>query len=681
MPGGRCCHRHVRHLQIEAWFDGCDSCHACAIDLRIRDGDRAIAIRFRFDEREHRRVTKARASRQRCGPPACARWISDDGAGNRRRARCSARWACASNARSGSTAGASSACRIAGARRARRPHCAGRRRAATRRRGRSARQPTDFDVSCSARDPRAPPRRSRRRRSGLRVGAGRRRRRGRRPGVSRRPGYRQPTIRTPIAPKAMRCAPQLRRVRHRRALRRIASGTSSASTNAWHVHALGRRARAHDVARAALIVATGAQERHVPFAGWDRPGVIGLAAATVLLKAQRMLPGRDVVVAGAGPLLLRRREVDRRRRRPRRRGRRRAAAARVARRCARRSRRAPISSRAASRWMRDAAKSRRPDAACGTRCASGRRRRARRCRHASSPLDRDGQPRSDGPLDRASSATRSAAAIGLMPATDVTRLAGRGARVRRRRAAAGTSIVDDDQRCDRAPPVRRGRRRRRGGCGGGAVAGPHRGDGRGARPGRIDDARVRAARHPTKREARTPRGALRRRDDAPRERRRRRASPRSPPATHRVPVRRPHARDARGGDRRRLRDAQRSQDRDALRHGTVRRPRLRGRRGAADRASHRPARARASARRPDGRRCVRSISTRSPATSTTKRCRSPAPVAALIAEMFTRSAATLRPRVIGAGIMGATAALRAAKGGMRVIVRRARRRRAPALPA
>jgi thioredoxin reductase len=52
-----------------------------------------------------------------------------------------------------------------------------------------------------------------------------------------------------------------------------------------------------------LIVASGAHERFVPFPGWDLPGVMGLAAATILLKSQRVLPGRDVVVAGAGPLL------------------------------------------------------------------------------------------------------------------------------------------------------------------------------------------------------------------------------------------------------------------------------------------------------------------------------------------------------------------------------------------
>jgi thioredoxin reductase len=53
----------------------------------------------------------------------------------------------------------------------------------------------------------------------------------------------------------------------------------------------------------ALIVASGAQERFIPFPGWDLPGVMGLAAATILLKSQQLLPGRNVVVAGTGPLL------------------------------------------------------------------------------------------------------------------------------------------------------------------------------------------------------------------------------------------------------------------------------------------------------------------------------------------------------------------------------------------
>jgi len=53
-----------------------------------------------------------------------------------------------------------------------------------------------------------------------------------------------------------------------------------------------------------LIVAAGAVERHIPVTGWTLPGVIGLAGATILLKAYGVLPGRRIVVAGSGPLLL-----------------------------------------------------------------------------------------------------------------------------------------------------------------------------------------------------------------------------------------------------------------------------------------------------------------------------------------------------------------------------------------
>jgi thioredoxin reductase/bacterioferritin-associated ferredoxin len=53
----------------------------------------------------------------------------------------------------------------------------------------------------------------------------------------------------------------------------------------------------------ALILCAGTYERVIPFVGWTLPGVIGLAAATVLLKAEDVLPGRRVVVAGTGPLL------------------------------------------------------------------------------------------------------------------------------------------------------------------------------------------------------------------------------------------------------------------------------------------------------------------------------------------------------------------------------------------
>jgi NADPH-dependent 2,4-dienoyl-CoA reductase/sulfur reductase-like enzyme len=53
----------------------------------------------------------------------------------------------------------------------------------------------------------------------------------------------------------------------------------------------------------AVVLCPGTHERIIPFPGWTLPGVLGLAAATILLKAQGVLPGRRVVVAGAGPLL------------------------------------------------------------------------------------------------------------------------------------------------------------------------------------------------------------------------------------------------------------------------------------------------------------------------------------------------------------------------------------------
>lgn len=54
----------------------------------------------------------------------------------------------------------------------------------------------------------------------------------------------------------------------------------------------------------ALIVASGANERVVPFPGWDLPGVLTIGGAQALLKGQGMRPGHAVVISGAGPLLL-----------------------------------------------------------------------------------------------------------------------------------------------------------------------------------------------------------------------------------------------------------------------------------------------------------------------------------------------------------------------------------------
>jgi NADPH-dependent 2,4-dienoyl-CoA reductase/sulfur reductase-like enzyme len=54
----------------------------------------------------------------------------------------------------------------------------------------------------------------------------------------------------------------------------------------------------------AIVIATGANERVLPFPGWDLPGVLTIGGAQALLKGQGVRPGHHVVVSGAGPLLL-----------------------------------------------------------------------------------------------------------------------------------------------------------------------------------------------------------------------------------------------------------------------------------------------------------------------------------------------------------------------------------------
>lgn len=54
----------------------------------------------------------------------------------------------------------------------------------------------------------------------------------------------------------------------------------------------------------AAVVATGATELVLPFPGWELPGVMTAGAAQALSKAQAVLPGRRVLVAGTGPFLL-----------------------------------------------------------------------------------------------------------------------------------------------------------------------------------------------------------------------------------------------------------------------------------------------------------------------------------------------------------------------------------------
>ncbi|NGN63653.1 FAD-dependent oxidoreductase [Streptomyces sp. A7024] len=55
---------------------------------------------------------------------------------------------------------------------------------------------------------------------------------------------------------------------------------------------------------AALVLATGAYDRALPFPGWDLPGVFTAGAAQALAKGQGVAVGERVVLAGTGPFLL-----------------------------------------------------------------------------------------------------------------------------------------------------------------------------------------------------------------------------------------------------------------------------------------------------------------------------------------------------------------------------------------
>lgn len=85
------------------------------------------------------------------------------------------------------------------------------------------------------------------------------------------------------------------------------SGAGPGATPAT-VHAVravpGAADEAVTVRARALVVATGAHDRALPFPGWDLPGVLTAGAAQALLKEHDVVVGRRVLVAGTGPFLL-----------------------------------------------------------------------------------------------------------------------------------------------------------------------------------------------------------------------------------------------------------------------------------------------------------------------------------------------------------------------------------------
>lgn len=65
---------------------------------------------------------------------------------------------------------------------------------------------------------------------------------------------------------------------------------------------LSRGGKSQTTSAAHVLLATGAQERPVPFPGWTLPGVMPAGAAQILMKSAGMLP-KDAVLTGSGPLL------------------------------------------------------------------------------------------------------------------------------------------------------------------------------------------------------------------------------------------------------------------------------------------------------------------------------------------------------------------------------------------
>ena len=81
------------------------------------------------------------------------------------------------------------------------------------------------------------------------------------------------------------------------------------NTRVWAVDdqlrlALQRPDGVQELQAQAVILAAGAYDRPAAFPGWTLPGVMSVGGAQTLVKAQRVLPGRKILVAGSGPLLL-----------------------------------------------------------------------------------------------------------------------------------------------------------------------------------------------------------------------------------------------------------------------------------------------------------------------------------------------------------------------------------------
>ena len=87
---------------------------------------------------------------------------------------------------------------------------------------------------------------------------------------------------------------------------RACGATYEADTQLWQLEPgftafVSRAGHAWTIRADAVLLATGAQERPVPFPGWTLPGVMTVGAAQVLLKSSGMVPDAPVFIAGCGP--------------------------------------------------------------------------------------------------------------------------------------------------------------------------------------------------------------------------------------------------------------------------------------------------------------------------------------------------------------------------------------------
>jgi NADPH-dependent 2,4-dienoyl-CoA reductase/sulfur reductase-like enzyme len=64
-----------------------------------------------------------------------------------------------------------------------------------------------------------------------------------------------------------------------------------------------RDGRVSEVSARCVLCAAGARETYLPFKGWTLPGVISTGSAQILIKSSGMLPAKETLIGGLGPLL------------------------------------------------------------------------------------------------------------------------------------------------------------------------------------------------------------------------------------------------------------------------------------------------------------------------------------------------------------------------------------------